>query len=160
MPTGHPNDGTWRGLEPLDAWVERTQKEARRCACGCGEVIRVQPYHRAKGLPAFIHGHHARCWVHRDRYHPNWRPERGVVQGGREGAYFIPSVKRYIGKRDGRRCRLCGSEEDLRFDHVVAVRDGGDGSADNGQLLCVSCHDAKSRQERRARRAEGATPCL
>jgi hypothetical protein len=42
--------------------------------------------------------------------------------------------------------------------HVTPIRAGGDGRPDNGQLLCGGCHTAKSRQERRARLAQGATP--
>jgi len=148
MPTGHPSDGTWRGLEPLDEWVERTQKEARQCACGCGEVIQIQPHHRAKGIPVFLHGHHARCWVHQTCYHPNWRGSRERVRGGRRGAYFIPSVKRIIRDRDGGVCQRCGTTSAVVYDHIVPIRDGGSGHADNGQLLCRSCHAWKSRMDR------------
>lgn len=158
MARGVPSNGLWRGQESLAAWVARMQATAPKCACGCGEALVVQPHHRAKGMPVFAHGHHARCWVHQGRHHPNWTPEREQVQGGREGAYFIPSVKRDIGERDGWSCRACGAEEDLRFDHVTPIRAGGDGRPDNGQLLCGGCHTAKSRQERRARLAQGATP--
>ena len=107
----------------------------------------------------FIHGHHARCWVHRGRHHPNWTAARNEVRGGRAGAYFVPSIKREIVERDGWRCRMCGAEEDLRFDHITPVRDGGDGRAANGQLLCHRCHANKTRNERHARRAQGAAPC-
>ena len=151
MPKGVPEDGRWRGLAPLDTWVEAMQSEAPLCACGCGERIRIQRHHRAKGIPVFIHGHHARCWVHRDRYHPNWSDERKQVRGGRNGAYFIPSVKQQIRERDGGQCRTCSKTTALVYDHIVPVSQGGDGSPKNGQLLCRGCHRTKSRQERQQR---------
>ena len=129
MPRGVSQDGLWRGLESLASWLARMREAPPRCACGCGESIDVQPHHRAKGLPVFIHGHHARCWVHRGRHHPNWTAARNEVRGGRAGAYFVPSIKCEIVERDGWRCRMCGAEEDLRFDHITPVRDGGDGRA-------------------------------
>ena len=151
MPKGVPKNGLWRGLEPLDAWVRRMQAEAPLCACGCGQRIHVKRRHRSNGIPVFIHGHHARCWVHRNRYHPNWRKQRKKVRGGRDGAYFIPSVKQQIRERDGGACRACGKKTTLVYDHIIPVAEGGDGSAENGQLLCRSCHVKKTRQERQQR---------
>lgn len=66
MPKGVPKDGRWRGLEPLDAWVRRTQPSAPLCGCGCGERVRTHRHHRAKGIPSFVRGHHAR--VEHGRY--------------------------------------------------------------------------------------------
>lgn len=66
MPRGVPKDGRWRGSEALDEWVRRTQASAPLCACGCGARVTIQRHHRAKGIPRFVHGHHAR--VEHGRY--------------------------------------------------------------------------------------------
>ena len=54
MPKGVPEDGRWRGLAPLDTWVEAMQSEAPLCACGCGERIVVKRAHRHRGIPRFV----------------------------------------------------------------------------------------------------------
>jgi 5-methylcytosine-specific restriction enzyme A len=36
-------------------------------------------------------------------------------------------------------------------DHKLALEDGGDWSLENGQGLCVQCHNRKSREEQRQR---------
>jgi len=158
MARGVAKNGLWRGQESLSSWVARMQAMAPKCACGCGETLTIQAHHRAKGMPVFAHGHHARCWVHRRHYHPNWTTAREDVSGGRAGAYFVPSVKRDIGDRDGWSCRSCGAVESLTFDHITPIRDGGTGQADNGQLLCATCHRKKSTRERRHHPQAGGTP--
>ena len=55
-------------------------------------------------------------------------------------------------RRDGFRCRYCGSRKNLVADHIVEVKDGGAAlDIDNGQCLCVACNTRKglaARQER------------
>jgi len=55
---------------------------------------------------------------------------------------IIPShVKQEVFKRDGGRCRECGSDRDLHFDHVIPFSLGGSSvTAENIQLLCVRCN--------------------
>lgn len=51
---------------------------------------------------------------------------------------IIPTwVKLEVWKRDGGKCTLCGSEEDLHFDHIIPWSKGGSSSTpENVQLLC------------------------
>lgn len=59
--------------------------------------------------------------------------------------------KRIVGRliaRWGNKCQICGmhggkSAELLHLDHIVPVSRGGDGSAENLQLLCPSCNSSK-----------------
>jgi HNH endonuclease len=52
-------------------------------------------------------------------------------------------VKIEVAARDGGRCRQCGSNEELHFDHVIPWSKGGANTADNIQLLCGTCNRRK-----------------
>ncbi|MBK7537565.1 MAG: HNH endonuclease [Myxococcales bacterium] len=66
MPKGVAKNGMWRGQESVARWLARQQPQP--CACGCGELVIPQPWHRAKGVPLFVQGHHARVehWNFKD----------------------------------------------------------------------------------------------
>jgi hypothetical protein len=59
---------------------------------------------------------------------------------------MIPSkVKQEVFKRDKGQCVLCGSTENLHYDHILPYSKGGTSlSATNIQLLCMTCNLAKS----------------
>lgn len=52
---------------------------------------------------------------------------------------IIPTeVKLHVWKRDQGRCRECGSQKNLHFDHIIPYSKGGTSlKADNVQLLCA-----------------------
>lgn len=54
-------------------------------------------------------------------------------------ARLIPTeVKRAVWKRDLGQCRLCGSKENLHFDHILPYSKGGTSTSEkNIQLLCM-----------------------
>jgi len=57
----------------------------------------------------------------------------------------IPSeVQIKVWKRDNGKCVLCGSTENLHFDHIIPVSKGGSNSVDNIQILCSKCNLKKS----------------
>lgn len=59
-----------------------------------------------------------------------------------------------IALRDGAQCRRCGRTYGrLELDHIVALKDGGADADRNCQLLCGSCHKAKTRTDAVRRRA-------
>lgn len=45
-------------------------------------------------------------------------------------------VRQFVWTRDGGRCGECGAKENLEFDHIIPVAEGGASSARNLQLLC------------------------
>jgi len=46
--------------------------------------------------------------------------------------------------RDKGKCQVCGSSENLEFDHVLPFSKGGNNTSNNIQLLCFECNRKKS----------------
>ena len=53
-------------------------------------------------------------------------------------------VKDKVWNRDGGKCVLCGSNENIEFDHIVPFSKGGANTYRNIQILCESCNRRKS----------------
>jgi hypothetical protein len=51
-------------------------------------------------------------------------------------------VKQFVWQRDGGRCRVCGSPDELQFD-VIPASMRGPTAAENFQLLCGPCNSLK-----------------
>lgn len=49
-----------------------------------------------------------------------------------------------VWNRDGGKCCICGSKENLEFDHIIPISKGGATSFRNLQLLCKYCNIKKS----------------
>jgi 5-methylcytosine-specific restriction endonuclease McrA len=52
-------------------------------------------------------------------------------------------VKQFVWARDGARCRRCGSNIELQFDHIIPVAYGGASTPENLQILCGPCNRGK-----------------
>jgi len=52
-------------------------------------------------------------------------------------------VKMFVWQRDKGRCVICGSQENLEFDHIIPVSKGGSNTARNIQLLCEKHNRSK-----------------
>jgi 5-methylcytosine-specific restriction endonuclease McrA len=53
----------------------------------------------------------------------------------------VPTDTRlFVWQRDGGRCRACGSQRQLQFDHVIPRSWGGSDDVANVQLLCSPCN--------------------
>ncbi|MDJ0105732.1 HNH endonuclease [Rhodococcus erythropolis] len=62
-------------------------------------------------------------------------------KGGRTA---IPDeVKQLVWARDGGSCRVCGSGNELQFDHIIPHSMGGSDSEYNLQILCGPCNRRK-----------------
>jgi len=73
----------------------------------------------------------------RHRFNPNCRKMR------KETPYDDPEYKRnrlLALKRDGYRCRICGSTERLHVHHIVPLSRGGTHALENLITLCYRCH--------------------
>ena len=84
-----------------------------------------------------------------------WRFRLELVEDAQEASHsraeiehsrlIPPHVKLEVWKRDKGQCVLCGSEQNLHFDHVIPFSKGGTSlSASNIQLLCLSHNLEKS----------------
>lgn len=49
-----------------------------------------------------------------------------------------------VWNRDGGKCCICGSKENLEFDHIIPISKGGATTFRNLQLLCRDCNRQKS----------------
>ena len=59
--------------------------------------------------------------------------------------HSIPSeLRKIVFKRDDGKCKRCGSEQDLHYDHIIPVSKGGATSENNLELLCQTCNLSKS----------------
>ena len=79
-------------------------------------------------------------WPRRAKYRTDrLRPPRGHE--------FSAATRKAALARAGNRCETCQSTGRLEVDHVVAVADGGAETIDNAQVLCRTCHVAKTTRD-------------
>lgn len=51
-----------------------------------------------------------------------------------------PAIRLAVYRRDGHRCRTCGSEQRLELDHIIPWSHGGPDTVENLRVLCKSCN--------------------
>jgi len=54
------------------------------------------------------------------------------------------ALRSFVIRRDGGKCKACGSTDRLVADHIVSRRNGGSHHPSNLQCLCDSCNARKS----------------
>ncbi len=64
-------------------------------------------------------------------------------EANRNNRYMPKKVQREVWRRDQGRCRSCGSNELLEYDHIIPVAKGGSNTDRNVQLLCETCNRKK-----------------
>ena len=71
--------------------------------------------------------------------------ERGeLAMEGTKRRYIPHSVVSEVYRRDGAKCVICGSVENLQLDHIIPFSKGGADTAENLQVLCQKCNLKKS----------------
>jgi 5-methylcytosine-specific restriction endonuclease McrA len=67
------------------------------------------------------------------------RPEAAPAESS------IPKDERTeVWKRDRGRCVICGSNQELKFKHIVSISKGGQEVAENIRLVCKPCRHRKA----------------
>ena len=70
--------------------------------------------------------------------------EKGEVLQSQKRMSIPQDVQDLVWNRDGGKCVLCGSQENLEFDHIIPISKGGANTYRNLQLLCQNCNRSKS----------------
>ncbi len=66
------------------------------------------------------------------------------IENNRRSRHIPQNVKDDVWNRDGGKCVICDSNENLEFDHIIPHSKGGANTYRNLQLLCESCNRRKS----------------
>lgn len=74
---------------------------------------------------------------------------RGDTRAERRRRPWTRVERRIALRRDGYRCRWCGSPDDLELDHIVPFSKGGACDLDNIQILCSDCNKRKGARDPR-----------
>lgn len=70
--------------------------------------------------------------------------KEGVIEAPKHREPIPQEIKDIVWNRDGGRCVICGSRENLEFDHIIPFSKGGATTVRNLQLLCQECNRKKS----------------
>ena len=71
--------------------------------------------------------------------------ERSLVKSDLRRRQSIPEqMRREVWRRDEGRCVDCGSRENLEFDHIIPVSQGGSNTVRNIELRCEPCNRRKA----------------
>lgn len=70
--------------------------------------------------------------------------ERGEIFKEARRPPIPKDVQDVVYNRDGGKCVLCGSAENLHFDHIIPFSKGGATNIENLQILCQKCNLEKS----------------
>lgn len=69
--------------------------------------------------------------------------KRRKTGNSRSRATIPGHIMQLVFDRDGGKCVLCGSTDDLQFDHILHHSKGGADSVENLRLLCRTCNQRR-----------------
>ncbi len=132
-------------------WTFAHWKSRRFCSIACrgngqiGQTIKSCAFCGERFTPAANGRSLTAKYCRQACYFMSLRTERyPVTRESRRLHNFTHRQRRLIFERAEHRCEKCGSAESLEADHIIPVWNGGTNALDNGQALCVPCHDAKT----------------
>lgn len=68
------------------------------------------------------------------------RYRRNMSQASTNHLPIRRDTRLFVWSRDGGRCRNCGAQENLQFDHIIPKSVGGSSVAENVEVLCRGCN--------------------
>ena len=101
---------------------------------------------RVKSLERFVVAVLGTTWFKtvKDGYRCTFSVPEATLPYERPGRELIPdAIRGQVWRRDNGRCVQCRSKQNLQFDHIIPVAEGGATTIDNLQLLCQSCNLSK-----------------
>lgn len=147
-PGFRPLQTPWPSFRRAAAFPGSIQRRPSRLAPP-GIVSPVAPLRpcRQPGCPALVAAGY--CAAHRGAGHRTYDAARGTTA---QRGYGIRHQRwrAVILARDPM-CRRCGNESSTVAHHIVALRDGGGWSYENGMGLCSGCHNAVEAEARTGR---------
>ncbi len=73
--------------------------------------------------------------------------DSGVTEHIAAGRITIPEqVRIAVWRRDQGKCVNCGSRQNLEYDHIIPVSQGGSSTVRNIELLCEQCNRSKGKK--------------
>ena len=69
--------------------------------------------------------------------------QRKAQMNGFGSRHISDQVKREVWIRDGGKCMICSSTQDVEYDHIMPISKGGNSDKSNLQLLCLPCNRSK-----------------
>lgn len=136
----------------------RFQAAAKAFAAGQQPPERVRVYEKIhKGIWSYNGVFHLEdAWIEKSGSRKVFKFKLVAVEGEDDDSLPVPSapnpgrviptsVKLAVWKRDGGKCAMCGSANNLHFDHIIPWSRGGSSiDAQNIQLLCAAHNLKKS----------------
>jgi hypothetical protein len=84
--------------------------------------------------------------LRRERHRDQMKHEVAAYENMANGTTREPiaeAVRQAVWTRDRGKCRRCGSNRGIEYDHVIPVSRGGSSGVNNIQILCMPCNRAK-----------------
>ena len=97
---------------------------------------------RAKDLPGENRDHFSICFECLSKLYFQYVVETEKVRESVvvKRAIIHESLRNEVHERDGHKCVLCGSRDDLTIDHILPFSKGGKTKKENFQTLCKTCN--------------------